>query len=340
MSDWVLMKTIFCLAEDRAGAEIGLKLAILSAHRHCPDVPVVLYRPDPIPSFIAWLKDFPNVRLVTEPLPGASSWNCKPQAMLPLLDSDPEAEVVWIDSDLILAKDPRLLFRRLTPETLGITQEPPSQPDQGTRRRTEGWGFTVGNARSFTMNSCVVRVTRHHRRLLERWLACLNHPQYIAYAKRPLEERPLHYLTDQDVLNAIIGSEEFVDMPLGLFVNGRDVLHSGGALAYSISERLRGLFLPIPTFVHAIAIKPWMILGRKDLKGRWWWWRKLHQEISPYVALAREYQQAIQEPAEWMTAGSLSGRLLRCLGFGHWSLRGLPVTVLATLLNRLPIRRH
>ncbi len=45
------MKTIFCLAEDRRGAEIGLKLAVLSLAEHCPDSRVVLFRPASAPGF-------------------------------------------------------------------------------------------------------------------------------------------------------------------------------------------------------------------------------------------------------------------------------------------------
>jgi hypothetical protein len=331
------MNLTYCLAEDREGAEIGLKLAILSLADHCPGVPVVLYRPNPIPSFVDWLKQQPQVRLVAEPLDGASSWNCKPQAMLPLLGDDPEAEVVWVDSDLMVSRDPRELFRRLSIETLGITQEPPSHPDPGVRLRAEGWGFPPGNNYSFTMNSCVVRITQHHRKLMERWLECLQHPEYLAFAQRPLSERPVHYRSDQDVLNALLGSAEFQHIPIGLFPNGQDVIHSGGALAYSLSERIRGLFLKQPTFIHAISIKPWMVLGNQDpwSSPRRWWWRSLQQEISPYVALARGYRNRVDEPTGWMDATSGWGRCLRMIGFGHWALCGLPVTLVATWIDKL-----
>ena len=57
-------------------------------------------------------------------------------------------------------------------------------------------------------------------------------------------------MSDQDVLNALLGSEEFACLPIRILKTGLDVIHSGGALAYSLSERLRGLVRPIPPFVH------------------------------------------------------------------------------------------
>jgi hypothetical protein len=327
-----MSKLIFCFAEDREGAEIGLKLGILSLTEHCPGVPIVLYRPAPIPSFTAWLRQFPDVRLVSEPLSGAFSWNCKPHAMLPLLDE--ADEVVWLDSDMMVSGDPRPLFSRLGPETLGITQEPPSHPDQGSAIRTQGWGLKIGRPRDFTLNSSALRTTHHHAPLLRRWMDLMTRPDYVQCHERPVTERPVAMKGDQDVLNALLGSDEFTELPVRVFWNGRDVIHSGGALAYPLTKRLAGLFRPMPTFVHAISLKPWMILVRgKNLPGRWWWWRQLNQEISPYVALAKRYRARTAEPMPWLDWSTPLGTVLRVSGLGHWALRGLPVTAASTFLK-------
>jgi hypothetical protein len=324
----------FCSAEDRAGAEIGLKLLILSVAEHCPDVPLVLYRPDPLPSFVTWTRKFPQIRLVEQPLPGAHQWNCKPQALLPQL-AGPDAEAVWLDSDLMLTRDPRPLFERLSPETLGITQEPPSQPNQGSRDRTLAWRMPVGRELPQTLNSCVLRVTRHHEALLVRWRELLERPDYVAIQARTVAERPVAMASDQDVLNALLGSTEFAGIPLGVFANGRDIIHSGGALAYSFGERLRGLFLPRPTILHAISVKPWMILQPdRLLPGRQAWFRRLMHEVSPYLAYARRYRNQVDEPCPWMDWHTPLGAVLRMAGFGHWALRGLPVTLAATVMKR------
>lgn len=332
------MNRTICLAEDRQGAEIGLKLAVLSLDEFCPDLPVVMYRPDPLPAFSDWLRDFPQVRLIPHLPEGAHSWNCKPHALLPWLNSEPDSEVIWLDSDQMVTRDPRVLLEKMSPETLAISQEAPSQPDQGSRIRTEGWGFPVGRALPFSINSSVFRITHHHRQLMLRWHECLDHPEYLSWSRQPVNKRPSSHMSDQDVLGALLGSKEFEQVPIGLFVNGRDIIHCGGALAYSFSDRLRGLFLPRPTFLHAISLKPWMILGNPQLRAqRWWWWRCLHQELSEYVSWARRYESRLGEPTPWLHSSTGLGNTFRLLGFGHWALRGLPITVMATVARKLSL---
>lgn len=328
------MKVTFCTAEDRRGAEIGLKLLVASVAEHCPDVPLVLYRPEPLPEFTAWLAKFPQVRLVSVPLPGAHQWNCKPHALQPALPDD-DHEAVWLDSDLMLTRDPRPLFRSWTPDVLGITQEPPNQPNQGSVQRTRDWKLPVGRELPQTLNSCVLRVTRRHLPLLRQWQELLERPEYLAIQARPVEERGVSFASDQDVLNAVLGSQEFAAVPIGLLRNGVDVIHSGGALAYSISERLAGLFRPQPMFLHAISVKPWVVLNGAPLPGQAAWFRRLMHEVSPYLAYARRYRPALEEPCPWMDHRTLLGTALRVVGLGHWALRGLPVTMAATVLSRV-----
>ena len=333
------MKTIFCLAEDRRGAEIGLKLAILSLAEHCPGVPVVLHRPEPIPAFVEWLKAHPQVRLVTEPLPGANDWNCKPHALLPLLPHDDDTQAVWIDSDIMVTRDPRPLFASVSPQTLILAQEAITQTHQGTGIRTRGWELPVGREFPRTFNSCVIRTTRHHRRLLERWRELLEDPRYIAACEVPvadIDKMPPHLWCDQDVLNALIGAAEFADMPVRPLAHGRELLHTGGALGFTVGERLRGIFLPLPTFLHAIAGKPWVLLSPEIRQpGRYAAFRRLQQELSPFVAHARRYRAQVGEPTPWFDEHTAFGTILRVLGLGHWALRGLPITVAVTVARRL-----
>src|SRR5581483_10468772 len=104
-------------------------------------------------------------------------------------------------------------------------------------------------------NSAVVRVTKHHTRFLDRWMECLGAPEYLHAQTLPLEQRPLHLMGDQDLLNALVGAPEFSAVPLHVFPTGVDIIHAGGGLGYSVSERLRGVFKPQPTFLHATAGK-------------------------------------------------------------------------------------
>lgn len=329
-------KRTYCLAEDREGAEIGIRLAVLSVQRWDPSTPVCIFRPDPTADFREWVRQFPTVTLVTDRLPGAWDWNCKPHALLWLMDRGWN-DVVWLDSDLILANDPAPLFQGLGDDTLIMVEEPATSPMQGSDLRTKGMRLPLGRVFPVSLNSCVLRATPAHRALLEHWKKALEDPDYLAWQRKPISERPAHGLSDQDVLAGLVGSVQYSNIPLRQLKRGLQVIHSGGARAYGLGERLRGLFLPRPAIIHNPSIKPWMILWNKPgLDGRWWWFRRLALEISPYVAETRQYRDRLgAEDCCWMDWHTPTGTILRVLGLGNTALRGLPLTVVMTLVGWL-----
>jgi hypothetical protein len=327
----------FCLAENRADCETGLRLAILSLSLHCPDTPVYVYRPAFNAQFEPWVRRFPQVTLIPEAPVGSSTWNCKPHAMKPLF-ANGHREIVWLDSDIIVTRDCRPLFTDLDERVLAIAQEPASLPHQGTEERTRGWNLPVGRCLRFTLNSSVLRVTECHVPLLDRWMEFMTDPQYLASQKIGLDQRPLHMMSDQDVLNGLLGAAEFAGIPLRVLGSGKDIIHAGGALGYTLSERLSGVLRPKPTFLHASAGKPWLWLGG----GPYWskpnffgWYRRLLQELSPYVHEARRYRSQLHEDSPWMSKRTGAGTLLRLLGLGHFAIRGLPLTVCASMISRI-----
>jgi len=323
----------FVMAEDRADMEAGLRLAILSVCAHCPDTPICVYRPPHHPQFGEWVRQFPQVQWIPNSPAGANSWNCKPQAIKPLLEAG-HRSAVWLDSDMIVTRDCRPLFQNLDDRAFAVTQEPSSLGHQGTALRTRAWRLEARRALPFTLNSSVLRVTKHHHALLERWGQYLADPEYLACQSKPLEERPVHMASDQDVLNALIGAPEFADIPLHIFRSGRDIIHCGGALGYSWTERLRGCLKPKPTFLHATAGKPWLWLGGAPYWSRrdyFSWHRRLLQELSPYLAESRRYRSRLDQETGWMDRRTGTGTLLRFLGFGHFALRGLPLAVAAAV---------
>lgn len=325
--------TTVCVAEDRPTEEVGIRLLLVSIRLHWPEVKVVLYRPDPNDDLVRWLKGFRNVEVIPSCPTGANSWNCKPHALLPLLESG-HSEVIWLDSDIILSRSCRSLFAGLSPETLVITEEQVSSRQQGTECRTRGWCLPVGRPRSVSVNTCVLRVTRHHIPLLKKWIEFLSRDEYRSAQKQPLAERPVHLLSDQDVLGALVGSQEFATVPVHCIRRGVDIIHSGGALAYSFGERVRGLFGPIPPFIHGQGAKPWWMFDpAAGLTGRFWTMRRLLQEVSPYMALARKLRGEVGLPMAWLDRPSMFGRICRAIGFGHFALRGMPITAVATAVN-------
>ncbi len=325
----------FCLSEDRADCETGLRLAILSLSKHCPGTPVYVYRPEITGRFSSWVAQFPQVTLIPSRPGNATSWNCKPHALLPLLAAG-HSDVVWLDSDIIVTRDFRSEFTGLPENVVAVAQEPASLPHQGTSHRTTGWNLRIGREIPFTLNSCVLRFTKRHIPFLERWLECLGDAIYLKAQTQPLAERPLHLMGDQDILCALLGADEFAGIPLKILRTGVDVIHAGGGLGYSSLERLRGLFKAKPTFLHATAGKPWLWLGGDPYWSQqnfFSWHRRLLQETSPYLHEARMHKDQLGEGVAWMYKRTVTGSVLGLMGFGHFALRGLPITMLAAILS-------
>jgi hypothetical protein len=328
----------FCLAEDRPPHEAALRITLASVRRHCPDAEVVVYWPAATEDFNAWMKQLsPRISIIDEFPDGVRSWDCKPHVLLALLRAR-QSEVIWLDSDIIVTRDCAPLFAGLSADAIGVAQEQISSKNQGTEQRTLGWDLPVGRTFSRTINTCVLRVTPNHIPLLQRWSDLLADERYLHYQTLPFHERPLHFLGGQDALNALLGSREFANIPVHWLRTGRDVIHSGGALAYSLGERLGGLLRPIPPFMHGQGTKLWWAFDENSLKenrNSWWFFRRLLLETSPYFAEARAYRDAIGMRCDWMDYSTLLGQFNRYIGLGHFALRGLPLTFAATIIDRL-----
>ena len=325
----------FCLSEDRPDHETGLRLAILSLVKHCPGASTYVYKPAAESNFAEWVQKFPQVTWFPHRPPESNGWNCKPHALKPLLERG-HREAVWLDADIVVTRDCRPVFQTLDERILAVAQEPASLGHRGTAIRTRAWRLEVGRALPFTLNSSVIRVTRHHVPLLDRWIDLLNRGEYILCQKLPLEERSIHMAGDQDVLNALVGAREFAGIPLHVFRSAVDIIHAGGALGYSTSERLRGLFGRKPLFIHATAGKPWLWLGGEPYWSRqdfFCWHRRLLQETSPYFFEARRYRDQLDDVSHWMDWRTGTGSVLRILGLGHFSLRGLPIAMAASAMD-------
>jgi hypothetical protein len=285
-----------------------------------------------------WLGTFSKTTLIAEMPAGARGWNCKPHVLLPVLSLGYET-VFWLDADIIVTRtSTAVLFGRREQEII-VAQEPRSLPHQGTGPRTRGWGLPVGREFAATLNSAVLGVGPSHRPLLEKWRELLTSPLYKETQMLPLEERPLHLKSDQDVLNALVGTVEFSSWPIRILQSGREIIHAGGALGFSLAERLRYLLHPLPAFLHGTAGKPWHLLGSNpywsEKRGYFWWYRRLLQETSPYVAESRRYERELGEAAPWMHYYTPLGLLLRALGLNHHALRGMPLAAAATIIERV-----
>lgn len=325
---------IVCTYEDRPTALIGVKLLVLSLRRCVGDLPIVVFlRNVDMGEATALLGDGVELRDAADLSTGG--WNVKPAILSRLLDEGHE-RVLWIDSDIVLAGDVRPLLEAHGDEVFIATQEHRWGMCQGSALRTSKWGFEPGRTLPITVNSGVMRVTPHHRRLLDRWMELLRSNEYSRMQARPWHERPAHLLSDQDVLTALLGSAEFEDQPMHLLRRGLDIAQHHGPSGFSVGERLAALFKGSPPLVHCQGPKAWDY-GSGDTMGRdkRRYYERLYLELSLYSAVAGRYADAVGLPMDWTRPSAWPAKLCHALVLGQPVLRGLPLAVFDTVVKSL-----
>jgi hypothetical protein len=325
---------IICIAEDRPSFEPAVKLLLMSLRRHCPNLSIRLFFPPAKEDFVSWIKQYEQVKLDVEPLPTAYSHNVKPQALLHLMEEGHD-DIVWIDSDIIVARDISHLFHKLGADVLVITEEAMCKarydPD-GLRARL--WGFKVARIHPFVLNTGVIRATKAHRALLGRWRELLESDQYAKIQRLDWRSRPHHMISDQDVLTALLASEEYANVSLKILERGKDIIQYFGSHGYTISERLSNVLIGGPTFVHSQGPKPWINNWRlgapRSVRGNW---EMLYLDLSPYTLAARKYRDNLGGDTSWMRSHSTFSSVLRGLGLWYSPLVGLPLAAAADIFR-------
>lgn len=319
---------VFCFAEDRPSCEPSLRLLVSSFCRHCGNRPVQLSFPPASKQFRDWVAQFPSINLSTDPIPGAYGWNVKPQAILSMLDKG-HRDVVWIDSDIIIARDCAQLFSNLGHDDLVVTEEALyGYYSDADGLRARGWGFRVGRRLPFTLNSGVIRATAAHRDLLCRWKDLLSSDQYKTAQRLPWYERPVHLYGDQDVLTALLASVEYSQVPVKILRRGRDIIQFFGPYGYTVRERLGHIARGLPTFIHSQVGKPWIRGPIAPAQGLRQKFDSLYLDLSPYTLAATQYREHLTDVA-WLDPRSSAGRILRRISMEHPAVAGLPLAVVA-----------
>jgi hypothetical protein len=175
-------------------------------------------------------------------------------------------------------------------------------------------------------NSSFVRATVAHRPLLERWLQMTNDPRYREAQRLPFERRPFHLSSDQVLLNALLGSEEFGHVSFDYIRLGRHIAHCAGSSGYRPAHRLLDLFRGLPPLIHCIGRKPWVSLHDE---GRvYGYLTDLATDVSPYVLASRRVARNLDIRPSWLDARTLMGAILRGLTAFHPGMAGLPLATL------------
>jgi hypothetical protein len=322
----VTMKSTICLAEDREVCEPALKLLLLSLNIHCPETAINLFYPPARDGFLDWIKKFTQVRLQTDRLKNGYGWNVKPQAIIHLLDQGFD-EVIWIDSDVIVNRNLSYIFGPLKSDFVAVTEDAlgDDRNDHGALR-ARLWGLPVGRVLPFGLNTGVLRVTRDHYDLMNRWWKLLQSNEYQDFQRREWRQRPVHMLGDQDVLTALLTSKEFSDTPLHILRRGKHILQFNGVYGYTVAERMRNLLGACPAFIHSFAGKPWSEQWRLEPSaGLGEYIKKVYLDLSPYTLTAMQFRSKLECDTEWMEPHFALSRILRAMQMGYPELVGLPI---------------
>ena len=326
------MKSTICIAEDRESCEPCLKLLLLSLQSHSPETLINLCYPVAKEAFVSWIRKYPRVRLRTAPLKSGYGWNVKPQAIMQLLDQGFD-EVIWIDSDVIVKRNLLPLFSNLSNDSVAATEntlEDGRYDRNGVRARL--WGLPVGRTLPFSLNSGVLRVTKENYQLMERWWALLQSDKYQKAQQTPWQQRPIHMLGDQDVLTALLTSQEFSRVPIRILRRGKDIIQFDGIYGYTIAERMRNVIGDGPAFVHSVAGKPWSEQWKQGsthvLRE---YIKSVYLDLSPYTLSAIRFKDELDCRTEWMEPHYVLSRILRALGMQYMPLVGLPMAIFADL---------
>ena len=288
-----------------------------------------MFFPPAGPAFLGWAAQFPQITVHVAALPEAYGWNVKPQALLYLLDQGHD-EIIWIDADVIIQKDFSKLFESLDRQSIAITEESLwGSPDDHDALRARLWGFEVGRAFPFTLNSAVIRVTAFHRHLLERWRAVLVSDAYRSFQSIPTADRPVHMMGDQDVLTALLSSKEFATVPVAFLLRGTHIIQFFGLYGYTLRERMTNMLVGLPYFVHSAGHKPWTNdWSAHSPRTLLVYMSSLYLDMSPYTLSAMAFRRELKlYSAAGCTRIRWAAKTFRLIGLYYPPIVGFPLAV-------------
>jgi hypothetical protein len=175
------------------------------------------------------------------------------------------------------------------------------------------------------MNSAALRVSQCHIPLLRAWADILKTDAYLAEQAKPVEVRNPMMLGDQDVISALLASSGFATIPLRVLQHPTEILQHHGPGAFGVRQRLRVLRTGLPPLLHAMgSVKPWNMAfeptPRVDFRG---YYERLYLESSPYVSVARQYREALQENGpHWLELQSTLSKMSMLLTANNPVLSG------------------
>ncbi len=322
-SDAAAQSVRICSYEDRPSAMDALIFMAESLCRVDSAVSLHLTVPEATPAVRAWAQRRPEVVLTTRRPDGVRGWDVKPWLLLQELRAG-RREALWLDADMIVTRPVSSILADFLPESLIVAEE---WNLPGAVRLTPLWGLPTARA-VVPVNSCFIRVTQAHRQLLERWLQMTREPRYREAQALPFERRPFYLTSDQALLTALLGSQEFGELSFDYIRIGRHIAQCAGSSGYRPRDRALDLFRGLPPLIHCIGRKPWES-SHKSLMN------DLVTDVSPYVLAARRVARDLDLCPEWLEARTSAGAALRAVTAGHPGMAGLPLAILHASLIKI-----
>jgi hypothetical protein len=261
------------------------------------------------------------VSLCEERLSSSGSYNVKPTILLDGLTEGPTA-CLWLDTDVIVNGYPDFISA-FPPEMIVVSQDPWEYPN-GSTHRCETWQLQSGRSLLGPLNTAVVRVTRHHESLLHAWQGLVLTESYRREQTKPAIQRNQHMLGDQDVLSALLASQEFSSIPVRRLIHPTEILQHHGAGAYGPVQRWLNLIHGMPPLIHAMGtLKPWKMPERPNLfRSPRDHYERMYLELSPYLHSVRQFRTVLEEEVGWMDIRTWYGAASTLLAFNRPELKG------------------
>ncbi len=136
---------------------------------------------------------------------------------------------------------------------------------------------------------------------------------------------------DQDVLTALLCSEEFSDIPIEIIYRGSGIIQYFGLYGFTARERVRCLMNGLPPFIHSQNTKAWNPPARSYARGLRAQVSAAYLDASPYTVLAASLWPI--ETASWAKPRTPLGAALRALGLRNPALTGFPIAVAVDLMR-------
>ena len=305
-----MASTTYFTYESRPENLTGLKLLACSFAKHSASS-LVVFLPSPlIQEFSAWVAASGVPARVREFDSSITGWSVKPHLCLHMLELGAQ-NPVWIDADIMLIRDPEALWSR---EELGsiVFTEDPALPFDESCRRTTTWGLKVKRRLPHTVNTCVLRFGPQHRALISEWCDLTLRSEFREAQKLPFDERPYFLLSDQDLLEGLLVSEKYSDVPVRFLRSGREIIHDFRCGDYRIRDRLRNAVSDRSYFVHGQGIKPWS----ESID------QPLYRLTSIFRSVARGYRASLGAETHWLDLSSPASKIWRVVALGNSHLVG------------------